>query len=125
MDSLLSYSFIFSRLYSRYKFDNRKANPQEFHDWITDGLTKYQDCFDRWSLRHCVYNKTLAHSVNRVRFYYTSTVITPSRNRGGVILLLRFVCLSVSVCVSVCLCVCEQNSSRTDAPIWMQFLLNQ
>ena len=37
---------------------------------------------------------------------------------------------SLSVCLCVCLCVCvsgtscEQNSSRTDAPIWMQFSLN-
>ena len=39
----------------------------------------------------------------------------------GLYFLLQF------VCVCVCLCVrnsCEQNSSRTDAPIWMQFSLN-
>ena len=37
------------------------------------------------------------------------------------------VCLCVCVYVFVCLCVrisCEQNSSRTDTPIWTQFLLN-
>ena len=31
---------------------------------------------------------------------------------------------SLSVCLSVCVCVCEQNSSRTNAPIWMRFSLN-
>ena len=37
------------------------------------------------------------------------------------------VCVCVCVCVSVCVCVqfpCEQNSSRTDAPIWTRFSLN-
>ena len=35
--------------------------------------------------------------------------------------------LSVCLCVCVSVCVrnsCEQNSSRTDAPIWTQFSLN-
>ena len=52
--------------------------------------------------------------------------VTPPRNRGGVIFSLQFVCVSVYVCVCVCvrLFSCEQNSSRTNAPIWMQFLLN-
>ena len=36
--------------------------------------------------------------------------------------LLQFVCLCV--CLFVCVCVCEQNSSRTNAPIWMRFSLN-
>ena len=40
------------------------------------------------------------------------------------------ICLCVCVCVCVCLFVCvsgtscEQNSSRTDEPIWTRFLLN-
>ena len=57
-------------------------------------------------------------------------IITSPRNRGGVIFSLQFVCVSVclSVCVCVCVCVqlfsCEQNSSRTDAPIWTRFSLN-
>ena len=36
------------------------------------------------------------------------------------------VCLCVNVCVSVCVSEnsCEQNSSWTDAPIWMRFSLN-
>ena len=37
------------------------------------------------------------------------------------------VCVCLFVCLSVCLCVrnsCEQNSSRTDAPIWTRFSLN-
>ena len=52
-------------------------------------------------------------------------MIIPPRNRGGIIFSLQFVC--VSVCLCVCLCVrnsCEQNSSRTDAPIWTWFSLN-
>ena len=35
--------------------------------------------------------------------------------------------LSVCLCVCVCVCVqnsCEQNSSRTDAPIWTRFSLS-
>ena len=33
-------------------------------------------------------------------------------------------CVSVCVCVCVCLMfACEQNSSRTDVPIWTRFLL--
>ena len=32
-------------------------------------------------------------------------VVTPPRNRGGVIFLLQFVCLCVCVCVCVCLSV--------------------
>ena len=34
------------------------------------------------------------------------------------------VCVYVCVCVSVCLSDSEQNSSRTDVPIWTQFSLN-
>ena len=55
-------------------------------------------------------------------------LFTPPRNRGGVIFSLQFVCVSVCLCVCVCVCVsgtsCEQNSSRTDPPIWTRFSLN-
>ena len=52
-------------------------------------------------------------------FFYTST-----KSWRGYIF--TSVCLSVCQCVCVCLCVCvcEQNSSRTNAPIWMRFSLN-
>ena len=55
---------------------------------------------------------------------YIMLIFTPPRNRGGVIFSLQFVC--VWVCVSVCVSnfSCEQNSSRTDAPIWTRFSLN-
>ena len=43
-------------------------------------------------------------------------------DNGGVIFSLQFVCVCVSVCVSGNFC--EQNSSRTDAPIWTQFSRN-
>ena len=33
------------------------------------------------------------------------------------------VCVSVCVSVSLCVRLCEQNSSRTDAPIWTRFSL--
>ena len=33
-------------------------------------------------------------------------LLKPTRNRGEVILLLQFVCLSVCVCLCVCVCVC-------------------
>ena len=36
---------------------------------------------------------------------YMSILITPPQNRGGVIFLLKFVCLSVCVCVCVCVSV--------------------
>ena len=48
------------------------------------------------------------------------SIFTPPRNRGGVIFSLQFVCVSVSVSGSAC----EQDSSRTDEPIWTQFSLN-
>ena len=50
-----------------------------------------------------------------------SNVITPPRNHGGVIFSLQFVCVCVCLCVRIS---CEQNSSRTDVPIWMRFSLN-
>ena len=52
--------------------------------------------------------------------YEISPFVTPPRNRGGVIFSLQF------VCVSVCMpdTACEQNSSRTNAPIWTRFSLN-
>ena len=64
-------------------------------------------------------------AVSQILYFFT-----PPRNRGGVIFSLQFVCVSVclSVCVCVCVCVrlfsCEQNSSRTNAPIWTRFSLN-
>ena len=54
-------------------------------------------------------------------------LFTPPRNRGE----LYFHCsltVCLCVCLSVCVCVrlfsCEKNSSRTDTPIWTQFLQN-
>ena len=55
--------------------------------------------------------------------FFFLVFFTPPRNRGGVIFLLQLVCVSVCVCVCVQLFSCEQNSSRTIAPIWMQFSL--
>ena len=59
-----------------------------------------------------------------ISYRYSTQIITPPRNRGGVIFSLQFVC--VCVCLSVCVSgnSCEQNSSRTNAPIWMRFSLN-
>ena len=89
--------------------------------------------------KHCCFHWELNHGLNsglKQRWYVYGTIegdisifliiVTPPRNRGGVIFLLQFVCLSVCVwvCVFVCVCVCEQNSSRTKAPIWMRFSLN-
>ena len=48
--------------------------------------------------------------IHIITIEYLRFVITPPRNRGGVIFSLRF--------------SCEQNSSRTDAPIWTQFSLH-
>ena len=47
-------------------------------------------------------------------------LFTSPRTRGGVVFSLQFVCVSVYVSGYSC----EQNSSRTDAPIWMRFSLN-
>ena len=66
----------------------------------------------------------------RTRRNNGTQLITPPRNRGGVIFSLQLVCLSVCVCGCVCVCVCvclmfscEQNSSRTNVPIWTRFSL--
>ena len=50
------------------------------------------------------------------------SVFTPPEYRKGIIFSVQFVCVSVSVCVSRS--ACEQNSSRTEAPIWTRFSLN-
>ena len=61
------------RLYSRYLYfcgNHRPCtemgylSPQSFHHAVENGLSRYLDCLLRWSLRHCVYNTTLAASVN-------------------------------------------------------------
>ncbi|KAL8595211.1 hypothetical protein ACOMHN_043364 [Nucella lapillus] len=57
-----------NRLYSRYLFDYGRSplfnwrnppSPQQFHSFVVDGLRQYMDCFQRWSLRHCVYDRML------------------------------------------------------------------
>ena len=48
-------------------------------------------------------------------------LITTPQKGGGVVFSLQF--FSVYVCLSVCVSVNEQNSSRTDAPIWTWFSL--
>ena len=62
------------------------------------------------------------------QFDYDDFLITPSRNRGGVIFSLQFLCVyhSMSVCLTDCLSVSayEQNSSRKDELIWTRFALN-
>ena len=50
-------------------------------------------------------------------FHYTST-----KSWRGYIFTAVCLCVCLSVCVSCS--ACEQNSSQTDAPIWMRFLLN-
>ena len=63
--------------------------------------------------------------VLRMLLVYTST-----KSWRGYIFTAVCLCVCVSVCLSVCVCVCvwlfscEQNSSRTDAPIWTRFSLN-
>ena len=49
---------------------------------------------------------------------FYALLVTPPRNRGGVIFSLQFVCVSVCLCVCVSGTSCEQNSSRTNEPIW-------
>ena len=64
----------------------------------------------------------LVHEVN-----YTFTKSWRSYIFTSVCLSL-YVCVCVCVCVCLCVCVsnstCEQNSSRTDEPIWTRFSLN-
>ncbi|KAK7482399.1 hypothetical protein BaRGS_00026321 [Batillaria attramentaria] len=63
-----------NRLYSRYLFDygrkpkeRSEMGPQQFHNRVVDGLNKYTNCIRKWSLRHCVYNKTLWETVHQLR----------------------------------------------------------
>ena len=83
---------------------------------------------------------SVSNSVINLNFYYTSTkswrcfhqwnqLIQPFLHLHEIVEGLYFHCsLSVCVCVSVCVSVrlnsCEQNSNRTDEPIWTQFSLN-
>ena len=58
---------------------------------------------------------------------YVCNIVTPPRNRGGVIFLMQFGCVScLSICLSVCVpdSACEQNSRQTDEPIWTRVSLN-
>ena len=74
-----------------------------------------------WQILWSVIFKALSISLH-------SEILTPPRNRGGVIFSFQFVCMSVCVYVCVCVCVsssaCEQNSNRTDEPIWTRFSLH-
>ncbi|KAK7483704.1 hypothetical protein BaRGS_00025025, partial [Batillaria attramentaria] len=63
-----------NRLYSRYLYDyglkpttRSEMGPQQFHSRVVDGLNKYTNCIRKWSLRHCVYNKTLWETVHQLR----------------------------------------------------------
>ncbi|XP_076455667.1 carbohydrate sulfotransferase 15-like [Babylonia areolata] len=61
------------RLYSRYLFDfgrkrrNHPPSPEEFHHFVVLSLRRYKDCFQRWSIRHCLYNSTLMKSLPELR----------------------------------------------------------
>ena len=57
------------------------------------------------------------YSVQYYHYHYTST-----KSWRGYIFTSVCLCVCVSVCVSNS--ACEQNSSRTDAPIWTRFSLN-
>ena len=48
------------------------------------------------------------HVTKGLELQISKLIITPPRNRGGVIFLLQFVCVCVCVCMCVCvrLCVC-------------------
>ena len=70
------------RLYSRFLFDYSRSKlldmrdvvetkrafrtPKMFHEFVLDGLQKYRACFQHFSLRHCIYNRTLWESVHSV-----------------------------------------------------------
>ncbi|XP_076468966.1 carbohydrate sulfotransferase 15-like [Babylonia areolata] len=63
------------RLYSRYLFDfgklgrNYPPSPEEFHDFVVQCLHHYKLCFQRWSIRHCLYNRTLWESLPNENVY--------------------------------------------------------
>ena len=100
---------------------------------ILDWRCKKQSCMKNTLTHWFTYlekKKIAQEALRQWRFrslFHGSLIITPPWNRGGVIFYLRFVCVSlrVFVCVSVCVCLsgsaCEQNSSRTDEPIWTWF----
>uniref|UniRef100_A0A0B6ZS08 Sulfotransferase domain-containing protein n=1 Tax=Arion vulgaris TaxID=1028688 RepID=A0A0B6ZS08_9EUPU len=56
-----------SRLYSRLLtwIDEplhpvyKNASPISFHNFIVERIAMHEDCFKRWSIRHCAYNGTL------------------------------------------------------------------
>ena len=105
------------------------------------------DTVSQWnkniSWRHCnlhtgewFYFNLMIISMNAIAltisifFIPSHSLFTPPRNHE-IVEGLYFHC-SLSVCVFVCVCVCvcvrhfacEQNSRRTDAPIWTRFSLN-
>ncbi|KAK7504369.1 hypothetical protein BaRGS_00004235, partial [Batillaria attramentaria] len=40
-----------------------KVNPSQFHQYLVQAVKTYKDCFAKYSLRQCAYNKTVADSV--------------------------------------------------------------
>ncbi|KAK7468149.1 hypothetical protein BaRGS_00036613 [Batillaria attramentaria] len=55
-----------AKLYSQFLFDagwmhvpHSKLTPEKFHGFVVRSIGLLKDCIQRWSLRHCAYNKTL------------------------------------------------------------------
>ncbi|KAK7102840.1 hypothetical protein V1264_021005 [Littorina saxatilis] len=59
---LLTFRHPTPRLYSRFVSriprtpSLRGSSPEDFHDYVVDGIEKYKACFREWSIRHCAYN---------------------------------------------------------------------
>ena len=83
-----------------YFIDHSPLNIQHFLSTRSYDLTPTM--IDFWELfsKMCI----IMHAFFVVEFHWSVRLITPPRNRGGVIFSLQFVCVSVCVCVCVCVC---------------------
>ncbi|KAK7468150.1 hypothetical protein BaRGS_00036614 [Batillaria attramentaria] len=63
-----------AKLYSQFLFDagwmhvpHWKLTPEKFHGFVVRSIGLLKDCIQRWSLRHCAYNKTLKRETDWLR----------------------------------------------------------
>ena len=74
--------FLF-RLYSDYiYFDSRhKLGPETFHRDVVDRVRAYNECFQQYSIRSCVYSPTMRTTVSL--FYYVKGVTKAHRHKDS------------------------------------------
>ena len=98
------------------------------NEWMNDWSGNLFTVFHQWSMARIQNGSQFIpqfSSNSNMRLLMSQNYTSTKSWRGYIF---TSVCLCVCVCVCVCLCVrlfsCEQNSSRTIAPIWMRFSLN-